>query len=46
MLPSSCFAAPPHAGRGLRLGFGSLDEAEAERVVRRLSAHENVPARV
>jgi GntR family transcriptional regulator/MocR family aminotransferase len=38
MLPSSCFAAPPHAGRGLRLGFGSLDEAEAERVVRRLSA--------
>lgn len=37
MLPSTCFAAPPHAGRGLRLGFGSLDEAEAERVVRRLS---------
>jgi GntR family transcriptional regulator/MocR family aminotransferase len=36
MLPSTCFAAPPHEGRGLRLGFGSMDEAEAERAIRRL----------
>jgi GntR family transcriptional regulator/MocR family aminotransferase len=35
-LPSSCFAAPPQRGRGLRLGFGSLDAGEAERVIARL----------
>ena len=35
-LPSRCFAAPPQCGRGLRLGFGSLDADEAERVIARL----------
>ncbi|WP_159726190.1 PLP-dependent aminotransferase family protein [Methylosinus sp. Ce-a6] len=35
-LSSTCFAAPPHRGRGLRLGFGSLDAAEAERAIARL----------
>ncbi|WP_400766008.1 PLP-dependent aminotransferase family protein [Methylosinus sporium] len=35
-LPSTCFAAPPQRGRGLRLGFGSLDAGEAERVIGRL----------
>ncbi|MBY6240293.1 PLP-dependent aminotransferase family protein [Methylosinus sp. Sm6] len=37
MLPSTCFAAPPQTGRGLRLGYGSLDEAEAARAIRRLA---------
>jgi GntR family transcriptional regulator/MocR family aminotransferase len=45
LLPSTCFETPPHRGRGLRLGFGSLDAAEAERVVRRLRCEsENAPA--
>ncbi|ATQ66497.1 MULTISPECIES: PLP-dependent aminotransferase family protein [Methylosinus] len=37
MLPSTSFAAPQQTGRGLRLGFGSLDEAEAARALSRLA---------
>src|SRR3546814_6600951 len=29
--PSTSFAIPPSRGRGLRLGFASLDEDEADR---------------
>jgi GntR family transcriptional regulator/MocR family aminotransferase len=35
-LPSNSFAAPPQRGRGLRLGFGSLDEPEATEAIERL----------
>lgn len=38
LLPSRSFAASPRGGAGLRLGFGSLDEQEAERVITRLSS--------
>ncbi len=37
-LPSRCFATPPCEGRGLRLGFGSLKEAEAQEAIRQLRA--------
>jgi GntR family transcriptional regulator/MocR family aminotransferase len=42
-LPSACFAAPPRRGRGLRLGYGSLDEAEAARAIERLRAAADAP---
>jgi GntR family transcriptional regulator/MocR family aminotransferase len=35
-LPSTSFAAHPHRGRGLRLGFASLNESEAELAIARL----------
>jgi GntR family transcriptional regulator/MocR family aminotransferase len=36
LLPSASFAVSPHKGRGLRLGFGSLNESEAEQAIFRL----------
>lgn len=36
LLPSLSFAASPHHGRGLRLGFASLDDAEAEQAITRI----------
>lgn len=38
LLLSRSFASPPYRGRGLRLGFGSLEESEAERAIVRLRA--------
>jgi GntR family transcriptional regulator/MocR family aminotransferase len=40
-LPSRCFATPPHNDRGLRLGFGSFEEGEAEEAIRKLRALAN-----
>jgi len=40
-LPSRCFAAPPYPDRGLRLGFGSFEEREAEEAIRKLRALAN-----
>ncbi|QGM45864.1 PLP-dependent aminotransferase family protein [Methylocystis heyeri] len=37
-LPSRCFATPPHCDRGLRLGFGSFGQGEAEEAIRKLRA--------
>jgi GntR family transcriptional regulator / MocR family aminotransferase len=37
-LPSRCFATPPYFDRGLRLGFGSFTEGEAEEAIRKLRA--------
>lgn len=34
--PSTSFAVPPETGRGLRLGFASLDEEESHRALRAL----------
>lgn len=38
LAPSTSYATPPSTGRGLRLGFASLDEREAETALRRLRA--------
>lgn len=38
LLPSHSFAVSPEHGAGLRLGFGSLDEREAEQAISRLRA--------
>ena len=35
-LPSRSFETPPYQGRGLRLGFGSLEQSEAEEAIWRL----------
>jgi GntR family transcriptional regulator/MocR family aminotransferase len=37
-LPSRCFATPPCDDRGLRLGFGSFEVAEAREAIRQLRA--------
>jgi GntR family transcriptional regulator/MocR family aminotransferase len=37
-LGSRCFAVPPWGDRGLRLGFGSLNQTEAEEAIERLRA--------
>jgi GntR family transcriptional regulator/MocR family aminotransferase len=38
LLPPRCFAVDPRHGEGLRLGFGSLDEKEAEQAIAGLRA--------
>lgn len=44
-LPSKSFAAAPYQGRGLRLGFGSLEQKEAQEAICRLFGAAEIGAR-